>query len=234
MLVPVRAERQHIEGVVVGHPPLVAAHGVIVTAHERDKFIFQRLFPVDAQAQHLRRDILQHPAPERAVRGKGEHVRVRQLKMLFRPPHRLADIHVLGFLQQCAPEKCPHRLRHAAFALAALAASVHQAVQIALRQRFALSVQRGDTQLTVRILKRQIRKEPLVQLCGVHAAPLPVFFPVRQHPLPEYDLLPFRFGVAVERFKRFGCGGGRSIRRGRQLRSLAGVVFFLYILRLSR
>ena len=77
------------------------------------------------------------------------------------------------------------------------------------------------------ILKRQIRKEPLVQLCGVHAAPLPVFFPVRQHPLPEYDLLPFRFVVAVERFKRFGCGGGRSIRRGRQLRSLAGVMFFL-------
>ena len=153
--------------------------------------------------------------------------------MFFRLPHRLADIHVLGLLQQCAPEKRPHRLRHAAFALAALAASVHQAVQIALRQRFALSVQRGDTQLTVRILKRQIRKEPLVQLCGVHAAPLPVFFPVRQHPLPEYDLLPFRFGVAVERFKHFGCGGGQSIRRGRQLRSLAGVVFFLYILRLS-
>ena len=234
MLVPVRAERQHIEGVVVGHPPLVAAHGVIVTAHERDKFILQRLFPVDAQAQHLRRDILQHPAPERTVRGQGEHVRVRQLEVFFRLPHRLADIHVLCFLQQRAPEKCPHRLRHVPLTLAALAPSVHQAVQIALRQRFPFPVQCSDTQFAVRIFKRQVCKEPFVQLRGAHAAPLAVFLPLRQHPLPEHDLLALRLGVAVERLKRFGCGGGRSIRRGRQLRSLAGVVFFLYILRLSR
>ena len=33
VLVPVRAERQHIEGVVVGHPPLVAAHGVIAVSY---------------------------------------------------------------------------------------------------------------------------------------------------------------------------------------------------------
>ena len=208
MLVPVRAERQHIEGVVVGHPPLVAAHGVIVTAHERDKFILQRLFTVDAQAQHLRRDILQHPAPERTVRGKGEHVRVRQLEVFFRLPHRLADIHVLCFLQQRAAEKCPHRLRHAALALAALAAPVHQPVQVALSQRFPFSVQRGNAQLTVRIFKRQVRKEPFVQLRGVHAAPLAVFLPLRQHPLPEHDFLALRLGVAVERFCGFVRGLG--------------------------
>ena len=189
----------HVEGVVVCNPPLVAGHAFVCAPDVRGAAVTEGFLPLAPQHLHRLRDIALDAPGKGGVAGDvGHQVRVILPEQQF---HVLIALHhgVLGFLQVEVQESVPYLRLDVALSLFPLAPLVDQAVQVVLLDGFPAAVQGVDGKFMLRVRLGTQGDEPVIGfgLAAGILAPIPL--PIVHRFQPPGDLLPLLGGVVIQR-----------------------------------
>ena len=181
----------HVKGVVVRDPPLVAGHTFVCAPDVGGAAVTEGFLPLAPQHLHCLRDVALDAPGKGGIAGKVSH----QVRVILpqQQLHVLITLHhgVLGFLQVEVQESVPCLRLDVALALFPLAPLVDQAVQVVLLDGFPTAVQGIDGKFMLRVRLGAQGDEPVIGL-GLAAgilAPIPLPIIHRFHPPGDLPLL---------------------------------------------
>ena len=204
----------HVEGVVVCHPPLVAGHALVCTPDIGGAAVSEGFLSLAPQNLHRLRDVALDAPGKGGVAGYiGHQIRVflpqQQLHVLITLHHGM-----LGFLQVEVQESVPCLWLDGAFPFAVFAPLVYQAVQIVLLDGPPAAVQHIYRERMLRIRLGTQSDEPVIGFGFASWVLASIFLPIVHRFQPPDDFLPFLGGVMIQRLAdltirqeaSWGCG----------------------------
>ena len=199
MPLAVVALSDHVEGVVVGHPPLVAGHALVCAPDIGGTAVSEGFLPLTPQHLHRLRDVALDAPGKGGVAGNVSH----QVRVILpeQQLHVLITLHhgVLGFLQIEVQESVPCLRLDVALALFPLAPLVDQAGQVVLFDGFPATVEGVDGKFMLRVRLGTQGDEPVIGLGFAAGILAPIPLPIVHRFQPPGDLLPLLGGIVIQR-----------------------------------